>query len=57
MSVSRPCIVFIYLSSSSQVIGWLRRLVLGSSADSPSEVVTNCALLSKNVELLTREEW
>ena len=40
-----------------QVMGWLRRLVLGSSADSPSEVVTNCALLNKNVELLTREEW
>jgi len=41
---------------STQVTGWLRRLVLGSSADGPSDVSTNCGLLKEVVELLTREE-
>ena len=36
---------------------WLKRLVVGSSADSATEVAANMSLLHKFVELLTSPDW
>ena len=47
------CVFF--LSPLQQLEGWLRRLVLGSSSDGPSEVALNVSHLFKFVELLTTE--
>ena len=41
---------------TARLQSWLRRLVVGSSADGPSEVAANVLLLRKFVELLTRED-
>ena len=49
------CVLF-SLSLLQQLEGWLRRLVLGSSSDGPSEVALNVSHLFKFVELLTTED-